>query len=92
MKIGPNKDINKVVVYQKKLPVTPPESSREQVVAHAACKRHFMKSTDNLIKETVLLTDNRKMLVEKYNESSHHTFTKTSLITYHFWWALTLLA
>ena len=65
------KNINKVLVYQKRLPVTTSESSREQVVPRAACKRHFVKSTDNLMKENIQLTESRKMLVKKYNESNH---------------------
>ena len=75
MKTGFNKDINKVVVYQKNCP-----SPHQNPVGNK-----FVNSTDNLIKETILLTDNQKMLVEKYNDSSRYTFVKTGLLTYHFW-------
>ena len=36
MKIVPNKDINKTVVYHKKYPVTPAESGRTESAAHTA--------------------------------------------------------
>ena len=42
----------------EKLPVTSPESTTKQVVVHAVPKMPLVKSTDNLIKETILLTDN----------------------------------
>ena len=74
MKTGFNKNINKVLVYQNNCPS--PDQNR--------VGNKFVDSTDNLIKETTLLTDNRKMLVEKYNDSNHYTFVKTGLLTYHF--------
>ena len=46
MKIGPNEDVNKAVVYHKKLPVTPPEPGRGEGAAHK-----MVKSADNLIKD-----------------------------------------
>ena len=46
MKIGPNKDINKAVVYHKKLPVTTTRSGGAVGAAHAAPKIHLVKSTD----------------------------------------------
>ena len=32
MKIDPNKDINKAIVYHQKLPVTPPEPRKAEVM------------------------------------------------------------
>ena len=61
MKIGSNKDINKV---HKKSSVTPPGLDRAEGAAHAAHKINLMKSTYKPIKET----NNQRMLAEKHND------------------------
>ena len=103
MKLRPNKDISKAVVYHKKSPVTPPESGRAEGAAHAAPKIHLVKSTDKPIKDrftdqheqTIVLTDNQKFLAGKHNDEKLAVtilIVGAGLIVYHFRLALTPLA
>ena len=96
MKIGSNKDINEALVYHKKSPVNPPESGRTESAAHAIPKIYLVKSTDKSIEDyllaqheqTILLTDNRKMLAEKHNDDKLAItilIVGAGLIAYHFW-------
>ena len=76
MKTGSNKDINKDVVCHQKSSGTPPEYGRTESAAHAGQKMYLMKGTDKSIKycllaqheQTILLTDNLKMLTEKHTD------------------------
>ena len=76
MKTGSNKDINKDVVCHQKSSGTPPEYGRTECAAHAGPKMYLMKGTDKSIKycllaqheQTILLTDNLKMLTEKHTD------------------------
>ena len=46
MTIGPNKDINKAVVYHKKWSANPSKSGRAEGSARAAPKRHLVNGTN----------------------------------------------
>ena len=94
MKIDLNKDINKV--YHKKLPVALPENGRALGTLQTVPKMHLVNRTDKPIKDrltaqheqTILLTDNRKMLTEKHNDENlviTLLIMGAGLIDYHFW-------
>ena len=81
MKIGSNKDINKV---HKKSSVTSPGLDRVEGAAHAAHKINLMKSTYKPIKET----NNQRMLAEKHNNKKLAItilIVGAGLVAFHFW-------
>lgn len=95
MTVGSNEDINKAEVYHQQFQLPPALSKfgRTQGLAHATPEMHSMKSSYDLIKETILLADKRKMLAEKHSDEVFPLLiTGTGLIACHFWQVLTPLA
>lgn len=87
--------MKKAILYHTKSSTTLPECSRARDLAHATLKMSLVKSIDKLIKDrltaqheqTRLLTDNQKLLVEKYNDEKLAITLLTvraELIAYHF--------
>ena len=76
MKTGSNRNINRVEVYHKKFRLA------------ASPEIHSMKSLDQPIIQTILPTDNQKMLAEKHNDEKLAItllIMVIGLTNYHFW-------
>ena len=58
-------NINKAYMYHKKLPAVPSKSDRAQSATHAVPEMYSMKSSNKLIKKTIIPTDNPKTLTGK---------------------------
>ena len=72
MEISSKRNINKIEVYHQEstkfTKTTPPKSSRAQGTAHASHEIHSVKRIKESIKETILPTDNQKLLPIYYND------------------------